>query len=78
MQANPVRFQGILLKGNKHVSDSNVSIRGQDIDFSKSISALMICIDGNVTFDKHIYNICLEASRQIGSFTMPTQLSWFA
>ena len=29
-------------------------------------------------FIEHIYNICLEDSRQIGRFTMPTQLSQFA
>ena len=33
MHANPVKFQGILLKGNKYVSGFKVSIRGQDVDF---------------------------------------------
>ena len=45
MQANPAKFQDILLKENKDGSDFKVSIRGQDIDFSKSITALGICID---------------------------------
>ena len=40
MQANPAKFQGILLKGNKYVSDFKVSTRGQDVDISKSITAL--------------------------------------
>ena len=62
MQANPAKFPGILLKGNKERSDFKVSIRGQDIDFSKSITALGICIDENLTFDNHVNNICLKAS----------------
>ena len=49
-----MKFQGILLKGNKDGSDFKVFIRGQDIDFSKSITALGICIDENLTFDNHV------------------------
>ena len=67
MQANPAKFQGILLKGNKDGSDFKVCIRGQDIDFSRSITALRIYIDENLTFDNHVSNICLKASRQIGA-----------
>ena len=37
MEANPTKFQGLLLKGNKQASEFSVSIRGQDIEFSKSI-----------------------------------------
>ena len=49
MEANPDKFQGILFKGNKRVS-----IGGKDIEFCKSMSALGICIDENLTFDIHI------------------------
>ena len=74
MQANPAKFQGILLKGNKHASDFKVSIRGQDIDFSESITALGICIDETLTFDIHVNNICLKASRQISALQRLTGL----
>ena len=74
MQANPAKFQGILLKGNKHASDFKVSIRGQDIDFSESITALGICIDENLTFDIHVKNICSKASRQISALQRLTGL----
>ena len=74
MQANSAKFQGILLKGNKDGSDFKVSIRWQDIDFSKSITALGICIDENVTFENHVNNICLKASRQIGALQHLTGL----
>ena len=33
MEANPTKFQGLLLKGNKPASDFKVSIRGQEIIF---------------------------------------------
>ena len=32
MQANTAKFQGILLKGNKYMSDFKVSIGGQDVE----------------------------------------------
>ena len=34
---------------------------------SKSITALGVCIDDNLTFDTHVDNICLKASRQISA-----------
>ena len=74
MQANPVKFQGTLLKGNKYVSDFMVSFRGQDVDFSKSMTALGVCVDENLTFDAHVDNICLKASRQISALHRLTGL----
>ena len=74
MQTNPAKFQGILFKGNKDGSDFKVSIRRQDNDFSKSVTALGICIDANLTFDNHVNNICLKASRQIGALKHLTGL----
>ena len=74
MQANPAKLQGILLKGNKHASDFKVSIRGQYIDFSESITALGICIDENLTFVIHVNNICLKASRNISALRRLTGL----
>ena len=67
MEANPAKFQGLLLKGNKQASDFRVIIQGQQIEFSKSITTLGICIDENLTFDEHVNNICLKASRQISA-----------
>ena len=74
MQANPAKFQGVLLKGDKYAFDFKVSIRGQDMDFSESNTVLRICIDENLTFDLHVNNICLKASRQIGALQRLTGL----
>ena len=67
MEANPTKFQGLLLKGNKQASEFSVSVQGQEIEFSKSITALGICIDENITFDEHVNDICTKASRQISA-----------
>ena len=67
MEANPTKFQGLLLKGNKQTSEFSVSVQGQEIEFSKSITALGICIDENLTFDGHENDICTKASRQISA-----------
>ena len=74
MEANPAKFQGLLLKGNKQASDFRVIIQGQRIEFSKSITTLGICIDENLTFDEHVNNICLKASRQISALQRLTGL----
>ena len=51
-----------------------VTIRRQDIDFSASITALAISIDENSTFDIHVNNISLKASRQISALQRLTGL----
>ena len=33
MEANPAKFQGLLLKGNEEAGDFRVMIQGQDIEF---------------------------------------------
>ena len=74
MEANPSKFQGILFKGNKQAPDFNVSVDGNDIEFCQSMTASGICIDENLTFDIHIDNICLKASRQISALQRFTGL----
>ena len=74
IEANPAKFQGLSLKGNKQASDCSVINQGQQIEFSKSITTLGICIDENLTFDEHVNNICLKASRQISALQRLTGL----
>ena len=74
MEANPSKFQGILLKGNKQANDFKLSVNGHDIEFSKSMTSLGICIDDTLTFDSHINDICLKASRQISALQRLTGL----
>ena len=74
MEANPSKFQGILFKGNKQVSDFQVSVDGHDIEFSNSMTSLGICIDDTLTFDSHISDLCLKAGRQISALQRLTGL----
>ena len=62
------------LPGNKQASDFRVIIQCQQIEFSKSITTLGICIGENLTFDEHVNNICLKASRQISALQRLTGL----
>ena len=61
-----------MLKGNKQASEFSVSVQGQEIEFSKSITALGICIDENITFDERVNNICTKASGQISALQRVT------
>ena len=74
MEANPSKSQGILFKGNKQADDFKLSVNGHDIELSKSMTSLGICIDDTLTFDSHINDICLKASRQISALQRLTGL----
>ena len=74
MEANPSKFQGILCEGNQLASDFKVSICGQNMEFSRSMTSLGICIDENLNCDLHIKDICLKASRQISALQRLTRL----
>ena len=74
MEANPSKFQGIFFKGNKQADDFKLSVNEHDIKYSKSMTPLGICIDDTLTFDWHINDICLKASRQISALQRLTGL----
>ena len=61
---NHTEFQGLLLKGNKQASDFRLPLQVQEIEFSKSITALCIYFDENITVDDHANTICLKVSRK--------------
>ena len=42
------------LKKNKLARDFIVIVQDQEIEFSKSITALSICIDENLTLEEHV------------------------
>ena len=67
MKENLSKFQGILFRRNKQVTDFKVSVDGYDIGASISMTSLGICIDDTLTFDSHISDLCLKASRQISA-----------
>ena len=54
MQANPDKFQGMLLKGAKTVGDFAITVEGTEIAFVSEINALGVCIDDQLSFNAHV------------------------
>ena len=52
-------IHGVIFKDSKNITDST--------DFCKSMIALMICIDENLTFDVHVSYICVHQSSNVCS-----------
>ena len=50
MQANPDKFQGMLLKGAETVGDFAITVEGTKIAFVSEINALGVCIDDQLFF----------------------------
>ena len=67
MQANPSKFQALLL-GTK-LKNSNISFNIGDTTITPStyVNFLGIEIDKNLNFSDHISSICLKAGRQLGA-----------
>ena len=67
MQANPDKFQGMLLKGAKTVGDFAVTVKGTEMAFASEINALGVCIDDQLSFNAHVDHICTKAGRQVSA-----------
>ena len=67
MQANPDKFQGMLLKGAKTVGDFAITVEGTEIAFVSEINALGVCIDDQLSFNAHVDRICTKAGRQVSA-----------
>ena len=66
MQANPTKFQAILL-GNKSQKDISFHISGNDIYPQKTVKLLGVEIDDKLSFKTHISTICSKAGRQLSA-----------
>ena len=82
MQANPDKFQGMLLKGAKIVGDFAITVEGTEIAFVSEINALGVCIDDQLSFNAHVDRICTKAGRQVSALQRLTGVlhyeSWLA
>ena len=67
MQANPDKFQGMLLKGAKTVGNFAITVEGTEIAFVSEINALGVCIDDQLSFNAHVDPICTKAGRQVSA-----------
>ena len=65
MQANPDKFQAIMLGKNGHDNCTSLTICGSEIKCEDSVKLLGVTIDFKLNFEIHISNICRKAARQI-------------
>ena len=72
VQANPDKFQGMLLKDAKTVGDFTITVEGTEIAFVSEINALGVWIDDQLSFNAHVDRICTKASRQISALQQLT------
>ena len=72
MQANPDKFQGMLLKGAKTVGDFAITVEGTEIAFVSEINAWGVCIDDQLSFNAHVNRICAKAGRQVSALQLLT------
>ena len=66
MQANPAKFQAIVL-GSKSQEDISFCIDGHDIIPDKTVKLLGVEIDDKLCFKKHVSNICCKAGKQLSA-----------
>ena len=62
MQANPDKFQGMLLKGAKTVGDFANTVEGTEIAIVSEINALCVYIDDQLPSNAYADRICTKAS----------------
>ena len=67
MQANPSKFQALLLGTNLENSNISFNVAGAEITPSTSVNLLGIEIDHKLNFSSHIANICVKAGRQLSA-----------
>ena len=66
LEANPLKFQSILLKNkNVNAEDFNIIVDNDTINFSDSMKIIGVDIDDKLNFNSHVSNMCTKASRQL-------------
>ena len=65
MQANPDKFQAIMLGKSGFENCKSLFLNGTEIKCEDSVKLLGVTIDFLLNFDLHVSNICKKAARQI-------------
>ena len=65
MQANPDKFQAIMLGKSGFENCKSLLLNGTEIKCEDSVKLLGVTIDFLLNFDLHVSNICKKAARQI-------------
>ena len=67
MQANPSKFQAMLLNTDQKVPDISIKLSGTCIPIESSVKLLGVNIDSMLKFDVHINTLCKRTARQINA-----------
>ena len=65
MQANPDKFQAIMLGVDGHENCTSLFIGGSEIKCEDSVKLLGVTFDFMLNFETHVSDICRKAARQI-------------
>ena len=69
MQANPSKFQALLLGRDTEKSSISFNVSGTNITPSTSVNLLGVEIDNKLNFSKHISKICSRAGQQLSALS---------
>ena len=64
MKVNPEKFQNLVVKKAKEVNDIDLNISGQVIKPTSCVKLLGLFIDDQLTFDKHVSELCMRVAWQ--------------
>ena len=66
MIVNPGKFKSILLsKSRENLSGYQIKLRGHEIETKEFVILLGVTIDSKLSFEKHISQLCQQASSQL-------------
>jgi hypothetical protein len=74
MQANPDKFQTIAVGKKTYTKEPVFNIESTNISCDEVVKLLGIDTDYQLSFDKHIKNICRKASKQL---SVLNRIGWF-
>ena len=69
MQANPGKFQAIVLCGRNQPQNITFHINGNDIQSVPEAKLLGVIFDENLSFIPHVTSMCKKASRQVNALS---------
>ena len=66
MEANPTKFQSMILKNKKAIADYfNIIVNDTMLNLTDDMTVLGITIDSQLNFNVHVSNVCNKAGRQL-------------